>query len=245
MIDKKRLTLLLSTANTMGLNPKLINDRGLISIEVNGMERYLFYKASNPNDQMASWLAKNKYVSRLIFERNGLPNIPFCVSSSISEAKNFLSKHGRIVAKPIKGQKSQDILLISTEDELEKVDLEECILEQFIKGQETRFLVVDGEVKAAHYKVYEGDINNPETVQRVSLKKVDWDKDLVKLSIKAAAAIGLNFAAVDFIVSGSDRALILEINSAPGLERFQEPDQGPPIDAMGLYLEQMVKNYSQ
>jgi hypothetical protein len=37
---------------------------------------------------------------------------------------------------------------------------------------------------------------------------------------------------------------MLEINSAPGLDRFQNPDDGPPIDIMRLYLEQVIKNYT-
>lgn len=244
MIDQKRMELLLSTAESMGLNPKVLTDYGLVSIEVHGTERYVPYKASNPNDQLASWLAQNKHASRVIFEKHGLPNIPFCIPVNTSEAKNFLSEHGQIIVKPLKGSKSQGIHLVSTEDELSTLDLSDCILEKFIKGQEVRFLVVDGEVKAVHHKVYESDINDPNTVQRVSLEKEVWDKRLADVAVKAAAAIGLSFTAVDFMVTEDGDAYILEINSAPGIDRFQEPNEGPSVDMMRMYLEQIIRNYA-
>lgn len=244
MINQKRIKLLLSTAESMGLKPKVLTDYGLVSIEVNGKERYLFHKTSNPNDQMASWLAQNKHAARVVFARHGLPNIPFCVPANTSEAKNFLLEHDRIIVKPLKGSKSQGIRLVSNEGELSKVDLNNCILEKFIKGQEVRFLVVDGEVRAVHQKVYKNEINEPDTVQRVSLKKEAWDNQLVNVAVKSATVMGLRFTAVDFIVTKENHAYILEINSAPGIERFQEPSEGPMLDIMRIYLEQIIRNYT-
>jgi glutathione synthase/RimK-type ligase-like ATP-grasp enzyme len=242
MIDKKRIELLFSTAETMGLKPKTVTDRGLISIEVNGKERYFFHKASNPNTHAASLLSTNKYASRVVFEKAGLPNIPFCVPANNTEAINFLSMNGRIIVKPIKGEKSQNIHLISSEADLKELDLRNCILEKFIKGQETRLLVVNGEVKTIHKKVYDSEINDPSTVQRISIERENWDSRLMILAVKAADAIGLKFTAVDFLITDEDEPFILEINSAPGIEHFQRPDQGPSIDIMRLFLEELISN---
>lgn len=244
MIDKKRLDLILSTAESLGLKAELLNDQGLVRIEVNGNEVYLFHKTSNPNTQMATWLADNKYAARVIFERKGLPNIPFCYPASKAEATDFLVNHDKIIVKPLKGGHSQNVHLVTTQDELEKLDLSKCILEKFIEGQEVRLLVAGGEVKAVHHKVYDGPINNPDTVRRVSLAKNQWDEQLAGLAIKAAAALGLNFTAVDFLVTAQNQAYLLEINSAPGLDRFQYPDEGPALDIMKLYIEQVIDNYS-
>jgi len=244
MIDDKRLDLVLSTAKAMGLKAKLLNNRGLVSIETNGKEIYLFHKTSNPNSQMATWLADNKFAARVIFERNSLPNIPFCYPASDVEATNFLIDHGKIICKPLKGGHSQNVHLVSNKDELRKLDLSRCILEKFIEGQEVRFLVVAGEVKAVHHKVYDGPINNPETVYRVSIDKNKWDEQMSGLAGKASRALGLKFTAVDFLVTKQNEAYILEINSAPGLDRFNKPDEGPPINIMKLYLEQIIDNYN-
>jgi len=244
MIDKKRLDLVLSTAEGMGLKATLLNDQGLVSVEVNGKEIYLFHKTSNPNTQMATWLANNKFAARVIFERQGLPNIPFCCPADFSEAADFLSEHGKIIVKPLKGGHSRNIHLVQTNDELSKLDLSGCILEKFVEGQEVRLLVVGGEVKAVHHKVYDGPINNPDIVRRVSFEKGQWDQQLVGLAIKAARALGLDFTAVDFLVTAQNEPHLLEINSAPGLDRFQTPDEGPALNIMQLYLEQLIANYS-
>lgn len=245
MIDKKRLNLVLSTAEGMGLKAKLLNDQGLISIDANGTELYLFHKTSNPNTQMATWLANNKYVARVIFERKGLPNIPFYLPENIGDAVNFLSEHSEIIVKPLKGGHSQNVHLVTTKNELEKLDLSHCILEKFIEGQEVRLLIIKGEVKAVHHKVYDGPINNPDTVRRVSIVEDQWSEQLAKLAIRAADALGLKFTAVDFLVTKQNLPYLLEINSAPGLDRFQKPDSGPPLNIMKLYLETIIDNYSQ
>lgn len=244
MLDQKRLQLLVSTAESMNLQPTVITDYGLVSIVINDKTRYLFHKGSNPNEQIASWLSQNKHAARVIFERNGLPNIPFCLPHGSVDAKDFLRKHEQIIIKPIRGKKSQDVHLIHTEHELAAVDATGYILEKYVKGQEVRILVVDSVVEAVHHKVYKSAINDPSTVKRVSIEKTHWDKKLTQLAIKAAQVIGLRFAAVDFLVTSDGAAYILEINSAPGIERFQAPDQGPAIDMMRLYLEQIVKKYA-
>ena len=244
MIDKKRLDLVVSTAESMGYEANLVNDQGLVCIKVSGKEVYLFHKTSNPNTQMATWLANNKYASRVIFGRSGLPNIPYYLPTNASEAARFLSEHGKIIVKPLKGGHSQNVHLVTNESELKNLDLSKSILEKFIEGQEIRVLVVGGEPKAVHHKVYEGPINNPELLRRVSLEKSWWDEQLLVLATKAAEAFGLDFTAVDFLVTEAGKPYMLEINSAPGLDRFQNPDDGPPIDIMRLYLEQVIKNYT-
>lgn len=242
MVDPKRLQLLISTAASMGLQPEQVKDLGLISIIVAGKKHYLFHKVSNPNNQMSSWLAENKSVSRIIFEQNNLPNIPFIYPVTLADAEKFLEKHDKIIVKPVKGKHSEDIHLVSDRKDLSQLDLTGRIAEKFIKGQEVRLLVVDYEVKSVHLKVYDSDINNPALVNRISLEAEQWDKALVEKAVKAASALGLVFTAVDFLVTQDGDAYILEINSAPGLEFFQEPTKGPAFDAMRAYLELVVRS---
>ena len=240
MIDQKRLQLLISTAESMGLKPEYMDNVNLVSIEVAGKKHYLFPQASNPNSQTSSWLAKNKYLSRALFEQHGLLNIPYLYPATLSQAQAFLQEHKRIIVKPVKGKHSENIHLVSTEKELLELNLDGYILEKFIKGRETRFLVICGEVKAVHYKSYESEVNDPERTKRISLKKEQWDRGLVATAIKAADVLGLIFTAVDFLVAEDGTSFILEINSAPGIQRFQEPTQGPPFDVMRTYLELIV-----
>ena len=158
----------MSTAQAMGLKPKQLTDYGLISIEIDGKERYLFYDGSNPNMQLSSWLSMNKHTARTIFAKNGLPNIPFCCPTDLAEAQRFLAEHKKIIAKPLKGQHSKDIVVLTEDQRLKDISLQSSLLEKYIAGKEMRYLVLHGEVIAAHYKSYKGEINNPETVKRIS-----------------------------------------------------------------------------
>lgn len=240
MIDENRLSLLTNAAKAMGLKPEVVTPYGLVSVTIEGKNRYLFHRASNPNKLVPSRLAMNKHATRVIMERAGLPNIPFCLPANEQEAQEFLSTHKKIIVKPTKGKMSQDIHLVTDAEELAKLDITDCIFEKFIKGQETRFLVVDGKVEAVHYKMYEGEINDPKTVRRVSLERSEWDENIAKNAVQAADALGLIFTAVDFMVT-EDAAYILEVNSSPGIERFQSPDEGPAIDIARMYLVLMVR----
>lgn len=243
MIDQKRIEILFSTAEAMGLRPKLLTKYGLVAIKIDSKERYLYYNASNPNTQLASWLSTNKHASRVILERNGLPNIPFQLPINMTEAQNFLAKHKKVIAKPIAGQHSKDIHLISDKDELEKLDIQKYILEKYVKGDEMRYLVIDGKVMSVHRKAYDSPINNPEIVKRISINKVEWDDKHSDITIKTAEIFGLKFTVVDFLVTTDGEAYILEINSAPGLDRFQVPTEGPSIDIVKIFLEKIVENY--
>ena len=60
-------------------------------------------------------------------------------------------------------------------------------------------------------------------------------------AIRIASLLGLTFAAIDFLVTKDGTPFILEANSAPGLERFHEPNEGPAFDAMRAYLELIVQ----
>ena len=103
--------------------------------------------------------------------------------------------------------------------------------------------MLNNEVIAVHNKDYDGEINNPDTVKRISITRDQWDRNLVSMAIRAAYVFGLSFAAVDFLVTADRESYILEINSAPGLERFQRPTEGPAIDAIRIFLNEVVKNY--
>lgn len=241
MIDPERLRLLIDTADSMGLQPRQINGTGLVALHVHGKERYIFHKSSNPNSAAATFLTKNKRAARIVFGEHELPNIPYCVPKTEDEAIAFLQTHGRVIVKPITGQHSSNIHLVSSIDELKKIDTARGIFEKFVEGQETRLLVVAGEVKAVHLKVYDSEINDPSKVRRISLEKQQWNQSLVIMAQKAAEAFGLVFTAVDFLVTRDDEPFLLEINAAPGIERFNKPTEGPPVDAMRFYLEQFTR----
>lgn len=225
-------------AEQMGLQPRWLTKYGLFSFEVAGHTEYVFYGRTSLNSQVSSYLATNKHTTRMILQQHGLPNIPFLLPASLPEAQDFLMRHTKIVAKPTLGQKSQDVHFIESTDQLAHVDLSDKLLEKYIEGVEYRYLVLNDEVVAARRKEHPPqDLVN---VRRISLAREEWDEQLITTALQVAKVLGLQFAAVDFLVDVSGNAFVLEVNSAPGISWVHQPDEGPSVNVAKLLLDQII-----
>lgn len=225
-------------AEKLGLTPEMVADYGLIRIKYNGQDIYFFNTISDLNSSVASYIAKNKHTTRVVLEKNNLPNIPFVMPESDDEAIEFLSEHKKIMVKPTYGANSVGIKIIENEDELRKLDLSESILEKFIIGEEFRYLVLDGKVIAVHFCIPDFETNK---TKRISIKENEWDTEMLETAIKTAEVIGLRFASVDFLKDEDAKLHILEVNSAPGISRYYEPDEGEKVDVARLFIEANLK----
>lgn len=237
--------LLFKTADQMGLQPKWLNDYGLFEISFKEKKYYIFHGNSIFNTQLSSQLSRHKHLTRNVIDRHSLPNIPYIRPKAIEEIELFIRKHEVIIAKPVIGSGSQNIRLIKSVEDVKNLDIQDYIFEKFIKGREMRYLFFQGDILAVHEKYYDGPINNPKTVKRISYPKDQWDMKTVQMAIGTANALSLQFAAVDFIVDDQSKAYVLEVNSAPGLHFFQHPTSGPSIDIARLYMEATIEKFKQ
>jgi glutathione synthase/RimK-type ligase-like ATP-grasp enzyme len=235
------IELLFKCAQQMGFTPTWITPYGTFAISVNGQEQYISIRSSL-NSAAGAGFAKNKYVTRRILERHGLPNIPFVLPSSQSEAASFLAQHEQIIAKPVTGAGARDIHIISTRSQLEKLDISNYILEKFITGKEMRYLILNREVIGVHRSEYGTSVDEHRPLQRISYPKMLWDPALTKLSLRVADILNLKFAAVDYLVEDSGRVYFLEVNTVPGLKWFHAPTSGPIVDVAHLFLESMLED---
>lgn len=229
--------LLFQSAERMGLRPCWITPGGLFAVSLNGQERYINFARSPLNSHTGTSLTKNKYLTRLVLERHQMPNIPFMRPDSHLAASTFLQVHGKIIAKPLTGSGAHDIHLITTTQQLRKLHLTRYILEKYIVGQELRYLVLNGTVIGVHRSDYGSSVREDRSLQRISYHYNTWDSDLVSSTIRIAHVLGLNFAAVDYLVSPGGRTYILEVNSSPGLKWFHAPTSGPVVDVARQFLE--------
>lgn len=229
--------LLYACAVELGMRPSWLTPKGLFAVTIDGKERYINYARSPLNSHVSISLAKNKYLTRLILERQGFKNIPFLKTAALSEATAFLAEHKTIIAKPIDGSGSRDIHLITKDAQLETLQISKYILEQYVVGNEMRYLVLDHAVIGVHRSDYGVAISADRPLRRISYPRSTWDRAQCETAIAVAQALDLQFGAVDFLVDAQGKAHILEVNTSPGLKWFHTPSDGPPIDVARLLLD--------
>jgi glutathione synthase/RimK-type ligase-like ATP-grasp enzyme len=237
--------ILFKEAEKLGLKPKLLTEYGVFLVEVSRKKIYLFDGRTILNNQMAAYIAENKHVTRLILQKEQLPNIPFLLPETYEEAVDFLHVHEQLILKPTLGTNAEGVYLIDSETKLKNYDLTARIMEKYIAGREFRYLVLDNEVIAVHERQHTGEINVKQNVRRISYPEETWDTELTEVAKKTSRALNLRFSAVDFLITSENAAFILEVNSAPGIAWFHEPSEGPAVNVAKMILEKTMQEVSQ
>lgn len=102
-----------------------------------------------------------------------------------------------------------------------------------------RYLLLD-DVIAVHQSEYGISVAETRDLKRISYPEDTWDSKLATLSLRIAKVLGLQFAAVDYLIDLDQQIYILEVNSAPGLKWFHAPSTGPSVDVASLFLQAMA-----
>jgi glutathione synthase/RimK-type ligase-like ATP-grasp enzyme len=237
--------ILFRCAQQKGLQPEWVRPNGLFAITVDGQERYVNFACSPLNSHTSVTLARDKYLTRLILERHELQNIPFARPETMEQATTFLQTYQKIIAKPVNGSGSRDIHLITDVTQLKELLIKNYILEQYITGKEMRYLILDGTVIGVHQSEYGTSVAADRALQRISFPPEAWDPVLMELSLQVAHILGLQFAAIDFLIDDSGRIYILEANATPGLKWFHAPTAGPAIDVAELFFDALPTVYGK
>jgi ribosomal protein S6--L-glutamate ligase len=107
-------------------------------------------------------------------------------------------------------------------------------------GKDIRALVVGGKVVACMRRRANGDEFRSNFHLGGSVEKVQIDTNFEKIAIKAARILGLEIAGVDLLES--DRgALVLEVNSSPGLEGIEKASQVNVAGAVSNRLNYLLQ----
>ena len=104
-------------------------------------------------------------------------------------------------------------------------------------GKDIRALVVGGKVVACMRRRANGDEFRSNFHLGGSVEKVEIDPDFEKIAIEAARILGLEIAGVDLLESERG-ALVLEVNSSPGLEGIEKASQ---VNVAGAVSERLNK----
>lgn len=225
----------------MGLRPSWVTPQALFAVSTTHGEKYINFSRSPLNSHVGVSLCSNKYVTRLILDRNNLQNIPYAQPETIAQAEVFLAQYTKIIAKPKSGSGCRDIHVITDKAALRALDISKYILEQHITGKEMRYLVLNDKVIAVHRSDYGISVEEDRPLERISYPEVDWNPQSVETSLKITRILGLRFTAIDFMVDASGRQFILEVNTAPGLKWFHAPTSGPSVDVASLFMNSALQ----
>jgi glutathione synthase/RimK-type ligase-like ATP-grasp enzyme len=232
--------LLYKSARQRGLRPAWVRPKYVFTVSTKDGDKCIDSADSLLNTQYGIVTSRNKYQTRLVMEQNKLPNIPFALPQTLLEAEQFLARHKKIIVKPVAGCGSRDIHIVTQSSELEGLDIQKYIVEKYIAGKEMRYLVLNNEVIAVHRSEYGTSVDEHRYLERISYARQSWDPELIDLSLHIARIIGLQFAAVDFLIDDQGRFYILEVNTRPGLKWFHAPSAGPAVDVASQFLEAIL-----
>ncbi|MDQ3633907.1 MAG: 30S ribosomal protein S6--L-glutamate ligase [Aridibacter sp.] len=178
----------------------------------------------------------------------GLPKTVFSNYTRDTESVVGLIDSKPIILKLLEGTQGLGVVLAETKKAAESVleafnGLEaRVVLQEFIaeaKGADIRAFVVDGNVVGAMKRQakegeFRSNLHRGGTAELIKLSDEEEDA-----AIKAARVMGLGIAGVDMLQS-SRGALILEVNSSPGLEGIEQATKKDIAKEIIRYVERHV-----
>jgi len=182
------------------------------------------------NSARAVEICVDKAATSFALARAGLPTPPTWTVQSLEAARKIVRREaarGPLVLKPLFGAQGFGLKLIAREEDLP--DLWEVsgtyYLQRFVGREDNgyadmRFFVSAGEVIAAMTRRSAHWITNVKLGARPEW--LDPTPSMVDMALRAAAAVGADFAGVDMIYDASGTPLILEANSMPGWRGLQK-----------------------
>ena len=177
--------------------------------------------------QVVSWEDTNRAISRV----GGTP----CV------VKSTEGTHGAGVFLAQTDQHARQLVYQMIEREMRPL-VQEYIEESH--GKDIRALVVGGKVVACMRRRANGDEFRSNFHLGGSVEKVDIDPGFQRIAIEAAKILGLEIAGVDLLESERG-ALVLEVNSSPGLEGIEKASEKNVAGAVSERLNHLLKNLEQ
>lgn len=234
---------LFKEAQKLGLEPEWVTDFGAFSVLIDQRRVPVFEAVTIINNSLSSFLARNKYLTRIVAQQLGLANIPFRLPQSFSELKSFWDQYRPLIAKPTTGWKGQNTRLVEFEEELSQLDTSQLLMESYVDGLEVRLVVLDGKVIAAQEKYPTPTQKNRWKKRWKNVAASAFGERSIQDSLQLCSALGLRLAAVDWIRDAQGSYWLLEVNSMPGLQKIHEPDEGEPIDAAALVWPVLLAEY--
>jgi tetrahydromethanopterin:alpha-L-glutamate ligase len=185
------------------------------------------------NDARAIERCVDKSMTSFLLARAGIPTPDtFATEQRAAAAEIVRAAAGPLVLKPLFGSQGRGLRLIRKPADLPQPSEVAGVyyLQRFVgveRGgyQDFRLLVSRGRVIAAMMRHASGWITNVKQGGRPVAAVPD--AAMRDLAVRAAAAVGADFAGVDIIVGADGRPTVLEVNSMPAWSGLQKVSPSP------------------
>ncbi len=186
----------------------------------------------------------DKFWTSALLERCGLPTPDTIVCETAEEAVAAFRELGDVIVKPLFGSMGLGMVRVSDEEMAFRVfkTIEQIrgvyYLQRAIghEGRDIRAFVVGGRVLVAMERRSEGwrtNLSRGGTARSIQLPEA-WGA----LAVRAAAAVGAEYAGVDLLPAHDGQVYVLEVNGIPGWRGLQEVTG---VDVAGALVDQLAR----
>jgi tetrahydromethanopterin:alpha-L-glutamate ligase len=182
------------------------------------------------NDARAIERCVDKSATSFLLARAGIATPPTWAVESLDAARAIVRREAAaapLVLKPLFGSQGRGLKLIRTQDDLPAAGevsgvyyLQRYVAVERDGFRDFRLLVCRGRVIAAMVRHADGWITNVKRGGRPMAGVIDHE--IRDLAVRAAAAVGTDFAGVDLLHGPDGRPTVLEVNSMPAWSGLQK-----------------------
>jgi RimK family alpha-L-glutamate ligase len=191
----------------------------------------------------------DKFYASALLQECGLPTPETVVCEGTSDAMDAVRKMGDVVVKPLFGSMGHGMVRVSDPDVAFRVfrSLEQVrsvfYVQRMIEheGRDVRVFVVGGRVVGAIERRAPDGQWRTNFTRGGSVQPFDLPKSWEQLALRAAAAIGADYAGVDLLPSRDGQVFVLEVNGIPGWQGLQ---QATGLDVAGAIIDHLQQRVS-
>tara|TARA_B100001750_G_scaffold245254_1_gene264425 strand:- start:2006 stop:3151 length:1146 start_codon:yes stop_codon:yes gene_type:complete len=193
--------------------------------------------------------SRDKLHATQLLTKNRIPVPTTCYVRTWQDVERALNQVGGmpIVIKVTEGTQGSGVFLVHSEDRARELTYKllseghHVLVQEYIAeshGRDVRVLVVGGKVVAAMRRISRGNEFRSNFHLNGTVEKIDLPEEYGKVATSAARLLNLDVAGVDLLES--DRgALVLEVNSSPGLEGIETASG---VNVAGAIIEHCIAN---
>jgi len=189
----------------------------------------------------------DKFYSSALLEQAGLPTPRTVVAERLDVAMAAFAAMGDVIVKPLFGSNGRGMVRVADEEIAYRVfkalELERAVyyVQQALphEGRDVRAFVIGERVVAAAWRTADGWRTN--VARGAQTRKAELPPAWEELSLRAARAVGAEYAGVDLLPTASGEVFVLEVNGIPGWRGLQQTTELDVADAIARHLEDLAR----